>query len=119
MNVYKKTPEKFGHAIYNLSMIIFMVITMFVVCYMSPTNIISRHARIFIYFVGFSFGKLVVCIFDIFMELGITLHFREICKLLMSLMMNSSNSEDLSFFPLLSCSSILSTVLSLGNLLED
>jgi len=59
MNVYKKTPEKFGHAIYNLSMIIFMVITMFVVCYMSPTNIISRHARIFIYFVGFSFGKLV------------------------------------------------------------
>lgn len=59
MNVHKKTPEKFGQAIYNLSTLIFMVLTMLVVCYMSPTNIISRHARIFIYFVGFSFGKLV------------------------------------------------------------
>jgi len=59
MNVYKKTPEKFGQAIYNLSTLILMVLTMLVVCYMSPSNIIDRHARIFIYFVGFSFGKLV------------------------------------------------------------
>ncbi len=60
MNVKKKTPEKFNHALFNLTTLIFMVLTMFVVCYMSPTNVISRHARVFIYFVGFAFGKLVV-----------------------------------------------------------
>jgi len=62
MNVKNKTPERFNHAIFNLTTLIFMVVTMLAVCYMSPTNIITRHARIFIYFVGFAFGKLVGCL---------------------------------------------------------
>jgi len=59
MNVQKKTPERFGQALFNLSTIGYIVITMLIVSYLSAANVVSTHARTFIYLVGFSFGKLV------------------------------------------------------------
>lgn len=60
MNVRKKNTEKFASAVFNLITISYIVITMFIVSYCSLTDVISRTARPFIYFIGFSFGKLVV-----------------------------------------------------------
>jgi len=71
MNVQKKTPERFGQALFNLSTVGYIVITMLIVSYLSAANVVSTHARTFIYLVGFSFGKLVVIydyytIYDLF-----------------------------------------------------
>jgi len=59
-SVRKKNAEKFGKAVFNLLTISYIIITMFIVSYCSVTDVISRTARPFIYFIGFSFGKLVV-----------------------------------------------------------
>jgi ethanolaminephosphotransferase len=57
--VQKKTGEKFNEALSNLNVIIYLVATLFIVYLFSPSNVISTSARYLIYFVGFSFGKLV------------------------------------------------------------
>jgi len=55
----KKTGDKFNEALSNLNVIIYLVATLFIVQLFSTTNVVSTSARYLIYFVGFSFGKLV------------------------------------------------------------
>jgi len=43
----------------NLITLIYMIVIALVVCYLSPSNVISRKPRILIYFFGFIFSKLV------------------------------------------------------------
>jgi ethanolaminephosphotransferase len=57
--VQKKTGDKFNEALSNLNVLLYLVATLFIVYLFSPTNVISTSARYLIYFVGFSFGKLV------------------------------------------------------------
>jgi len=55
--VKEKTGEKFGDALSKLNVIWYLLATLFITYFF--TDIISTSARYLIYFVGFSFGKLV------------------------------------------------------------
>jgi len=57
--VQRKTGEKFDDAVANLNVIIYLVATLFIAYFFSYSDIVSTSARYLIYFVGFSFGKLV------------------------------------------------------------
>jgi len=57
--VKEKTREKYNDALSNLNVLLYLVATLFIVYLFSPTDMISTSARYLIYFVGFSFGKLV------------------------------------------------------------
>jgi len=59
ITVKKKTCEKFMEALGKLNVFIYLVITLFIVCRFSTSDVVSRTARFVIYFVGFSFAKLV------------------------------------------------------------
>jgi len=55
----RKTPQKFHEAFSTLVVFLFLVATVVIVYNFSVTNVISRTCRYFIYFIGFSFSKLV------------------------------------------------------------
>jgi len=59
VNVYRYDKSRFLHAIHNLVIIIYMNVTMVIVTYLSVTDVVSTSARVLIYFIGFSFAKLV------------------------------------------------------------
>jgi hypothetical protein len=52
--------SKFGVAMHHLAVMIYLVATVFITYYFSITNVLSDTCRIFIYFIGFNFSKLVV-----------------------------------------------------------
>jgi len=56
--VKTKTGENFGKALNNLSVLVYLVITLIITMIFSA-DIVDTSARYLIYFVGFSFGKLV------------------------------------------------------------
>jgi len=56
--VQNKTGDNFGKALNNLNVLIYLVVTLFITMLFSA-DIVETSARYLIYFVGFSFGKLV------------------------------------------------------------
>jgi ethanolaminephosphotransferase len=58
-NIKSKAPEKFTESFKSLLVFSFLVLTVIIVYNFSVTHVISRTCRYFIYFIGFSFAKLV------------------------------------------------------------
>jgi ethanolaminephosphotransferase len=59
INVFRRDRTRFLNALSNLLMIIYINATIMIVYRYSVTDVVSRSARILIYFIGFSFAKLV------------------------------------------------------------
>jgi len=59
INVKTKAPEKFGESYKTLVVFLLLIATTLIVYYFSVTDVVSRTCRYFIYFIGFSFAKLV------------------------------------------------------------
>lgn len=57
--IKEKAPNQVDDAISHLGMVSYIVITGLIVNYLSVTNVVERECRIFIYFIGLSFAKLV------------------------------------------------------------
>lgn len=58
INVYRKDKTKIAGAILNVTTIIYMVVTMLIVS--NYSEVVLRNPRFLVYFIGFSFAKLVV-----------------------------------------------------------
>jgi len=59
MTVKRKVGERFGEALSKLNVIFYLVVTMIFADSLSSSMTVSRTARYLIYFIGFSFAKLV------------------------------------------------------------
>lgn len=59
INVYKHDKQVFLKALYNLITIAYLNVTMIIVTYCSYTDVIGTSPRFLLYFIGFSFAKLV------------------------------------------------------------
>jgi ethanolaminephosphotransferase len=58
-NVYKASPEKFASRAFTLISLYYIVATMGITFFLSPSNVYAQAPRLFLYFIGFSFAKLV------------------------------------------------------------
>jgi len=59
VNIYRHDKTVFWKAIFNLTMVVYLDITMIIVTYCSNTDVIESTPRYLLYFIGFSFAKLV------------------------------------------------------------